>query len=47
MVHMFPILEKYIIKGNVTIRDMNREFDWNLPDNNASTLAGLIFCNSG
>ena len=34
---------KYIIKGNVTIRDMNREFDWNLPDNNASTLAGLIF----
>ena len=34
---------KYTIYGNVTIRDMNREFGWNLPDNNASTLAGLIF----
>tara|TARA_Y100000590_G_scaffold207963_1_gene235577 strand:- start:489 stop:1739 length:1251 start_codon:yes stop_codon:yes gene_type:complete len=34
---------KYVINGNVTIRDMNREFGWNLPDNNASTLAGLIF----
>ena len=34
---------KYTISGKVTIRDMNREFGWNLPDNNASTLAGLIF----
>ena len=34
---------KYTINGNVTIRDMNREFGWNLPDNNAATLAGLIF----
>ncbi len=34
---------KYTISGNVTIRDMNREFGWNLPYNNASTLAGLIF----
>ena len=34
---------KYTISGNVTIRDMNREFGWNLPDKNASTLAGLIF----
>ena len=34
---------KYTINGNVTIRDMNREFGWNLPDKNASTLAGLIF----
>ncbi len=34
---------KYTIHGNVTIRDMNREFGWNLPDNNAATLAGLIF----
>ena len=33
----------YKINGNVTIRDINREFGWNLPDNNASTLAGLIF----
>ena len=34
---------RFTINGNVTIRDMNREFGWNLPDNNASTLAGLIF----
>ena len=34
---------KYTIRGNVTIRDMNREFGWNLPDKDASTLAGLIF----
>ena len=34
---------KYTISGNVTIRDMNREFGWNLPDKDASTLAGLIF----
>ena len=34
---------KYTISGNVTIRDMNREFGWNLPDKNALTLAGLIF----
>ena len=34
---------KYTISGNVTIRDINREFGWNLPDKDASTLAGLIF----
>ena len=34
---------KYTIRGNVTIRDVNREFGWNLPDKDASTLAGLIF----
>ena len=33
----------FTISGKVTIRDINREFGWNLPDNNASTLAGLIF----
>tara|TARA_Y100000590_G_scaffold468888_1_gene653683 strand:+ start:2394 stop:3644 length:1251 start_codon:yes stop_codon:yes gene_type:complete len=33
----------YTINGNVTIRDINREFGWNLPDKKASTLAGLIF----
>ncbi len=32
----------YLVDGNVTIRDLNREFDWNLPDEAASTLAGLI-----
>jgi Mg2+/Co2+ transporter CorB len=32
----------YIIEGDVTIRDLNREFDWNLPDENAATIAGLL-----
>lgn len=32
----------YIISGNVTIRDLNRQFDWRLPDEEAATLAGLV-----
>ena len=32
----------FIIDGNMTIRDLNRQFDWHLPDDIASTLAGLI-----
>ncbi len=33
----------YMIDGTVTIRDLNREFEWNLPDDkDYSTLAGLI-----
>lgn len=32
----------FIIDGNMTIRDLNRQFDWHLPDDTASTLAGLI-----
>lgn len=32
----------YMIDGTVTIRDLNREFEWNLPDEDYSTLAGLI-----
>lgn len=32
----------YIIDGNVTIRDLNRQFQWDLPDEEASTIAGLI-----
>lgn len=32
----------YIVDGNVTIRDLNRQFDWDLPDEAASTIAGLI-----
>ncbi len=31
-----------IVNGNVTIRDLNREFDWRLPDDEAATIAGLI-----
>ncbi len=32
----------FIADGSVTLRDLNRELDWNLPDDRASTLAGLI-----
>ena len=32
----------YIIKGSITIRDINRQFEWNLPDEIAATLAGLV-----
>lgn len=31
-----------LVNGDVTIRDLNRDFDWRLPDENAVTLAGLI-----
>jgi Mg2+/Co2+ transporter CorB len=31
-----------VIDGTVTLRDLNREFDWNLPDEEASTIAGLV-----
>jgi Mg2+/Co2+ transporter CorB len=30
------------IDGSVTIRDLNREFGWRLPDEEASTIAGLV-----
>jgi len=32
----------YIIDGGVTIRDLNRQFDWNLPHEPAATVAGLL-----
>lgn len=32
----------YFIDGNVTIRDLNREFEWGLPDEEYATLAGLL-----
>lgn len=31
-----------MVDGTVTIRDLNREFEWHLPDEDYSTLAGLI-----
>jgi Mg2+/Co2+ transporter CorB len=34
--------DTFIVDGRVTIRDLNREFDWNLPDEEASTIAGLV-----
>ncbi len=32
----------FIVEGTVTIRDLNRRFNWNLPDEEASTVAGLV-----
>ena len=32
----------YVVEGAVTIRDLNRELDWNLPDAEAATVAGLL-----
>ena len=32
----------YIVDGHVTIRDLNRDLDWQLPDSEAATIAGLV-----
>jgi Mg2+/Co2+ transporter CorB len=32
----------YLIDGAVPIRDLNRELEWSLPDDDASTVAGLV-----
>ena len=32
----------YLIDGGMTIRDLNRATDWNLPDDEAHTVAGLV-----
>ena len=32
----------FIIEGDVTLRDLNRDLDWRLPDEDATTLAGLV-----
>ncbi len=32
----------FLADGTVTIRDLNRYFDWNLPDEEATTIAGLV-----
>lgn len=37
----------YLIQGTVTLRDLNRQYHWNLPDDKATTLAGLILEESG
>ncbi|MBT5415021.1 MAG: HlyC/CorC family transporter [Rhodospirillaceae bacterium] len=31
-----------VARGAVTIRDLNRQFDWTLPDEEAATIAGLV-----
>lgn len=32
----------WVVKGDVTIRDLNRRFGWQLPDEHAATIAGLL-----
>lgn len=32
----------YLVEGAMTIRDLNRMMDWQLPDDEANTLAGLV-----
>ncbi|RYH03439.1 HlyC/CorC family transporter [Salipiger sp. IMCC34102] len=32
----------YLVDGSMTIRDLNRAHDWNLPDDEANTVAGLV-----
>ena len=36
----------FLVKGTVSIRDLNRELGWDLPDKNFSTIAGLILYES-
>ena len=32
----------YLIDGKVPVRELNRDLDWNLPDEEATTIAGLV-----
>ena len=32
----------YVVDGTISIRDLNRELDWSLPDETATTIAGLV-----
>ncbi len=37
----------YLVDGKVPVRDLNRELDWNLPEDDATTVAGLVIAQSG
>lgn len=32
----------FLVEGSMTLRDLNRAHDWNLPDDEANTIAGLV-----
>jgi Mg2+/Co2+ transporter CorB len=32
----------YLVDGKVPVRELNRDLDWNLPDDEATTIAGLV-----
>lgn len=39
--------KRYLIEGTTTIRDINRELDWDLSDEHANTIAGFIIFKLG
>lgn len=34
--------DSFEVKGHTTLRDLNRHFEWGLPDDHATTVAGLV-----
>lgn len=32
----------YVVRGTVTVRELNRQFNWRLPEEEAATVAGLV-----
>jgi Mg2+/Co2+ transporter CorB len=37
----------YLVDGSVPVRDLNRDLDWNLPEDEATTIAGLVIARAG
>jgi len=37
----------YLVDGTLSVRDLNRELEWNLPEDDATTVAGLVIAQSG
>ena len=37
----------YLVDGTVPVRDLNRDLDWSLPEDDATTIAGLVISQSG
>jgi Mg2+/Co2+ transporter CorB len=37
----------YLVDGAVPVRDLNRDLDWNLPEDEATTIAGLVIAHAG
>ena len=37
----------YLVEGTVPVRELNREYEWDLPDEGATTIAGLVIQETG
>jgi Mg2+/Co2+ transporter CorB len=37
----------YLVDGSVPVRELNRAYEWNLPDDGATTIAGLVIQEAG